>query len=368
VRQKLEIARALAREPSILLLDEPTSSLSSRDVGWLARRLDELRDRGTTVIFITHRMREVRRFCERLTVLRNGRHVQSVHVADISDEDVVRMVIGRSLAATFPPRRTSHRVAGDEPTLSVRGIRAKGKIHDVSLSLNTGEILGVAGLQGMGQNELFHCLFGLEPLDAGTIEVRGARVDLASPRDAIEAGVGISLVPEDRKTEALALNLSGLENISIPVINRFARFGWLNRSRERQSVERILERMQVHPRAAYQPCSSFSGGNQQKIAIAKWLLTGSRILLLFDPTRGIDVGTKQEIYALMREYADAGGAILFYSTDVLEIVNLSDRVAVMYSGQIHCQLVGEEINEESIMLAALGGPLAGVSNLETSPA
>jgi ribose transport system ATP-binding protein len=355
IRQKLEIARAIAREPKILLLDEPTSALSARDVEWLGRRIAELRARGTTVVLITHRTPEVRRFCDRLTILRNGRHVGSFAVPDISDEEVVRLVIGRSLAAVFPKRQSAPLDRHATPALSVRNMRIKGQLDDVSLDLWPGEILGVAGLQGMGQNELFHALFGLSPTDGGSIEVRGEPVDLGSPRDAIDARIGISLVPEDRKTEALALKLNGRENVSLPVIDRFARFGWLDLERERRAVDRILERVQVHPRALYRACSTFSGGNQQKMAIAKWLMAESRILLLFDPTRGVDIGTKHEIYLLMREFADAGGAILFYSTDVLEIVNLCDRVAVMYSGRKNAELSGDEIAEETIMRIALGG-------------
>ncbi len=353
IRQKLEIARALAREPKVLLLDEPTSALSARDVEWLGRRLQDLRKAGTTVVFITHRMLEVRSFCDRLTILRNGRHVGSFDAPEISDREVVKLVIGRSLSAVFPPRQAAP-VHGDVPALAVRDLRVKGKLNGASLAVWPGEILGVAGLQGMGQNELFYAIFGLTPIDGGSIEVRGQPVSLASPRDAIQAGIGISLVPEDRKTEALALKLSGRENASLPVIDRFARFGWLDLERERRCVDRVLERLQVHPRALYRPCASFSGGNQQKIAIAKWLLAESRILLLFDPTRGVDVGTKHEIYSLVRQFADAGGAVIFYSTDVMEITNLCDRVVVMYGGRLCAEQRGAEITEEAIMHAALG--------------
>jgi ribose transport system ATP-binding protein len=355
IRQKLEIARAIAHEPRILLLDEPTSALSARNVEWLGRRLAELRERGTTVVLITHRVPEVRRFCDRLTILRNGRHVGSFAPPEISDEEVVRLVIGRSLAAVFPNGQSAPPQRNGIPALSVRGMLIKGQLDEISLDLWPGEILGVAGLQGMGQNELFYALFGMTPTDGGSIEVCGEPVEFGSSRDAIDAGIGISLVPEDRKTEALALKLSGRENVSLPVIDRFARFGWLDLLRERRAADRILERVRVHPRAFYRACSTFSGGNQQKIAIAKWLLAESRILLLFDPTRGVDIGTKQEIYLLMREFVDIGGAILFYSTDVLEIVNLCDRVVVMHSGRKHAELLGGEIAEESIMRIALGG-------------
>ena len=353
LRQKLEIARAIAREPRILLLDEPTSALSVQDVEWLGRRIAELRARGATVLFITHRMLEVRRFCDRLSVLRNGCQVGTFAVDEISQDEVVRLVIGRSLAATFPPAPQPPQ-RRSPPALEVRGLTVRGRVEGVTFSLWPGEILGVAGLQGMGQSELFHALFGVVPADSGAIAVDGWPVIIASPRDAIEVRIGISLVPEERKTEALALNLSGLENVSLPTLDRFARLGWLDSETERRAVDRVLARVQVHPRALYRPCASFSGGNQQKIAIAKWLLAESRVLLLFDPTRGVDVGAKHEIYLLMREFADAGGAVLFYSTDVLEIVNLCSRVITIYNRRINAELAGEAVREEEIMRFALG--------------
>jgi ribose transport system ATP-binding protein len=368
IRQKLEIARAIAREPRILLLDEPTSALSARDVEWLARRIVELRERGTTVIFITHRMIEVRRFCDRLTIVRNGKHVGSFDQSAINDDEVVRLVIGRSLAAVFPKRQSTPPSHSETPVLAIDKLTIKGNLDKVSLSLWPGEILGIAGLQGMGQNDLFYSLFGVAPTDSGSIAVRGNPITLSSPRDAIDAGIGISLVPEDRKTEALALKLSGLENVSLPMIERFARFGWIDLDLERRSVDQVLERMQVHPRALYKPCSSFSGGNQQKIAIAKWLLAESSILLLFDPTRGVDVGTKHEIYMLMREFVESGGAILFYSTDVLEIVNLCDRVVVMYGGRVCSEQTGDSLTEESIMQAALGGVVSPLNRNDVAHA
>ena len=353
LRQKLEIARAIARESRILLLDEPTSALSAQDVEWLGRRIAELRACGTTVLFITHRIDEVRRFCDRLSILRNGRQIGSFATGDISHDEVVRLVIGRSLAAVFPPAPSppSRRRA---PALDARRLTVRGRLESVTFSLWSGEILGVAGLQGMGQRELFHALFGVAPADSGVIAVDGRPVVIASPRDAIDARIGISLVPEERKTEALAIKLSGLENVSLPTLDRFARFGWLDCEAERRAVDSVLARVGVHPRALYRPCASFSGGNQQKLAIAKWLLAESRVLLLFDPTRGVDVGAKREIYLLMREFADAGGAVLFYSTDVLEIVNLCSRVITLYDRRINAELTGEAVQEEQIMRFALG--------------
>ncbi len=352
-RQKIEIARALLRRPRILLLDEPTSSLSGRDIDWLAERIASLRSAAVTIVFITHRIREVRRFCDRLTVLRNGRTIGTADVAAASDDEVIRMIIGRSLASTFPARPTAPPAAGTA-ALGAESIATGGKLRDASFSLHPGEILGIAGLQGMGQQELFLACFGMAPLAAGRLLVDGRAVVLASPRDAIRSRIGISLVPEDRKTEGLFLRLSGRFNVSLPIVDRFAHFGVIDVARETEAVARALAEVEVDPRALYTPAGAFSGGNQQKLVIAKWLLAESRILLLFDPTRGVDVGTKHQIYLLMRAFADAGGAILFHSTEIPEIVNMCDRALVMYEGRTVCELAGGAIEEEAIMRAALG--------------
>ena len=215
-------------------------------------------------------------------------------------------------------------------------------------------MLGIAGLEGMGQRELFLTLFGMITPTAGTISVYGKPVALKSPRDALRADIGISLVPEERKTEALALEMTGRENVSLPVIDRFRRFGMIDTAAESAAVSRVLDLVQVDRRALHTACRVFSGGNQQKIVIAKWLLTENRILLMYDPTRGVDVGTKAEIYVMIRAYASAGGAVLFYSTDVPELVNLCDEVKVVYRGREAATLSGEALSESAVMRAALG--------------
>lgn len=358
VQQKIEIARAVFRHPRILLLDEPTSTLSGPDVEWLGRVIREAKGRGITTIFISHRLREVRAFCDSLTILRNGRHIATSAIGDLGDEEVIRMIIGRSLAHAFPPRPTDPARFGPE-VLSTSGLSAGERLKGVSLSLRQGEILGVAGLQGMGQLELFLACFGMVEITAGRIAVDGRPVVLTSPVDAVRADIGISLVPEDRKTEALFLKLNGQHNISLPVIDRFARGGLIDTAAERAAVRRILTAAGVQDRALWTRVGAFSGGNQQKIAIAKWLLAESRVLLLYDPTRGIDVGTKNELYELMRGFVAAGGSILFYSTEIPELVNLSDRVAVLYGGRVGAELQGDAISEAAIMTVALGGTLRG---------
>jgi ribose transport system ATP-binding protein len=354
VRQKIEIARVLLRKPRILLLDEPTSALTGRDIDWLARIVAAEKQNGTTVVFISHRMPEVRLFCDVISVLRNGRAVGSHDVNSVTDNEVVELIIGRSLTATFPGK--PWRQVEDRPVLSVAGLSA-GRLRDASFELRPGEIVGVAGLQGMGQLELFLALFGDIPATAGSIRVDGRRVALHAPSDAVAAGIGFALVPEDRKTEGLFLKLDGSGNTSLPVVGRFSRAGLIDRTSEQAAVAGALKRVQVDERALYTRAGAFSGGNQQKLVLAKWILAGSRVLLLFDPTRGVDVGTKHEIYVLINDYARAGGAVLLHSTEVEEVINLSHRVLVMYGGRVVREIggAGGEISENAIMHAALGG-------------
>ena len=356
IQQKIEIARALFRKPRILLLDEPTSTLTGRDVEWLGGIIEQLRAKGVTTVFISHRLREVRAFCDTMTVLRNGMHIATGPVASYPDDEVIRMIAGRALSHAFP-RREDQRVFGPE-VLAAERISTSGKLRDASFSLHSGEILGVAGLQGMGQLDLFLACFGMADLTAGRLRVDGHPIVITSPTDAVRANIGISLVPEDRKTEALSLTLSGKHNASLPVIDRFTRGPLIDGVRETVAVEAIFERVDVDRRALWTRVGAFSGGNQQKIAIAKWLLAESCVLLLFDPTRGIDVGTKNELYRLIRAYADAGGAVLFHSTEIPELVYLCDRTLVCYGGRVVCEIPAEQLSEEEILRAALGGDAA----------
>jgi ribose transport system ATP-binding protein len=354
-RQKIEIARAVSRKPRIILLDEPTAALLSNDVEWLGGLIEQMKSAGTTIIFISHRMQEVRDFCESLTILRNGRNVASAKVDDISDDEVFELMIGRSVAAAFPPRPALPAVpeAAEDIALSVRGL-ATPAVRTVSFDLGRGRILGLGGLHGMGQRELFLALFGAAEITAGEIKVNGTPVELRSPADAIRAEIGISLVPEDRKTEGLFLELDGSRNVSLPSQRRFERAGLIDVAAENAAVRDVFRLLQVPLRALWLPVKQLSGGNQQKIVIAKWLLARSKILLLYDPTRGVDVGTKAEIYRLAREFVTAGGSILFYSTDISELVNLCDDVLVIYRGTIAASLHGDEISDARIMRAAVG--------------
>lgn len=355
MRQKIEIARALYRKPSILLLDEPTSALSGEDVDWLGQIIAGAKSRGITVLFISHRMPEVRAFCDTMTILRNGKAVQSARVEDVSDGEVVEMIIGRSVENTFPPRRPARDRTGQAPVLSTKNLSAGYKLRQLDLSLHGGEILGVAGLQGMGQDSLFSALFGEENLHEGQIELDGMPLHLRNPADALDPAIGIGLVPEDRKTQGLFLKLTGRTNATLPVLSRFHRGPLLDSGAEARAAAGAFEAVDVDERAHYLPAGAFSGGNQQKIVIAKWLVAQSRILLLFDPTRGIDVGTKGQLYTLLREFADAGGSVLFHSTEIPELVHMCDRVGVLYEGRLTRWFEGDALTENAVLEAMLGG-------------
>lgn len=351
IQQKIEIARALYRKPKILLLDEPTSTLSSPDVVWLGDVIAELKKNGVTVIFISHRMREVRDFCDDLSILRNGCHVATRPVDAYSDDEVVELIVGRSISQVYPAKQIPD--TDEKPVLEMNDV-CVGKIENINFHLHKGEILGVAALQGMGQLDVFETCFGIQQPVTGTLLLDGQKVSLFSPQDAVRPNIAIGFVPEDRKTEGLLLNQSGLKNASLPVLSEFRKRGVLREREEQQAAMAIFDQIDLDRRALWMDASSFSGGNQQKIVIAKWLLARSRILLLFDPTRGIDVGTKHELYQLIADFALSGGAVLFYSTEIPEVVNLSHRVHVMYQGRICKTLEGGEITETNIMRFAMG--------------
>ncbi len=353
LRQKVEIAKAVARRPQILLLDESTSTLSGKDVQWVGDVISRLEAEGVTILFISHRLQEAREFCESLTILRNGANVGDFRFDKINDNEIVSLIIGRSLGRAYPPRSETRIPTQEAPVLCLKNLSTANGLEQVSLSLRRSEILGVAALQGMGQSELFLSLFGMGRTTRGQIELDGRSTVLSSPIDAIRKG--IAYVPEDRKNGGLFLNLSVGTNVSIPVIKRFRRLGWMiDRKKENQAVTSVLKSIGFDPNTSYRPCTSFSGGNQQKITIAKWLMAESRVLLMFDPTRGVDIGAKSEIYLLMQRFKSNGGAILFYSSEIPELVNLCDRVIVLYRGRVTQEFLSEKLSEDLLIAAAMG--------------
>jgi ribose transport system ATP-binding protein len=348
-RQIVEIAKGLAKAPRILILDEATSALPARETEWLLGLTRQLATEGRLVIFISHRMGEVRAIADRLTIFRNGATVGSHEAAGISDDEIVTQMIGRPLGRLYPERRDT---ATEKVALRVSNLSCGTRLTAASFSLHEGEVLGVGGLQGHGQRELFQALFGASRA-SGRVELWGKIAQIDSPRRALTGRDGIALVPEDRRGQGLLLAKSLRENLTLSVIRRFSDRGLLNRSREAALVKHMVDFLRIKADTPEQLAGTLSGGNQQKVIFGKMLLTEARILLLYDPTRGVDVGTKGEIFQLMRDLAAKGYAILFYSSDLPELVHVADRVMVMRSGRIAVTLEGAHISEAAILRAAV---------------
>ena len=351
-RQMVEIAKALARQPRILILDEATSALTAADVTKIYAVLKRLRAEGLALLYISHRMHEITELADECTVFCNGRSVASYAAGTKTDNEVVELMIGREYSGVFPTR--TPRTASDATArLELRRLCWTDKLNDISLQLHAGEVIGLGGLDGQGQRELLLALFGVLRGTTGQVLVDGKPVDITGPSVAKRAEIGMALIPEDRKTEGLMLPMSVRENLSFAALGRLSRWGVVDAAAERGAVERIVRLLAVRTDGIDLPAGSLSGGNQQKLVIGKWLMMAPRIILLNDPTRGIDVGTKQEIYTLLRELAEAGAAILFYSTDYDELVGCCDRVLVMYDGAIKRELVGAQITERALVSSAL---------------
>jgi ribose transport system ATP-binding protein len=348
-RQIVEITSAFMREPQILLLDEPTSALAENDVEWLFGLVRQLRDTGGCVVFTSHRWAEVSALADQITILRNGANVATRPSFD--QNEAVTLMTGRTIDRMYPDRP---QVADDAPVVLQAEQLSGAGLRGVSFELRRGEILGVGGLAGQGQAELFLTLFGARKLSRGQISVGGERVRLRKPSDAIEHGLGIALVPEDRKTEGLMLPMSVNDNLTVAVLDRIAQAGVINRRRERRLVGGVVDRLQIRTRnPGLQAVGTLSGGNQQKVLIGRWLLAEPDVLLLFDITRGVDVGTKHDVYQLVVNLAAEGKALLYYSSETEEIAQLAHRVAVMREGRIVSELVGASTTAEAIVAASL---------------
>jgi ribose transport system ATP-binding protein len=350
-RQLVEITKAVGKQPQLLILDEGTSALGASEVKQIFAILRRLREQGCSVAYISHRMEEIQTICDRATVFRDGRHVATFQIGSKSHDQIVGMMIGRELVEVFPPRPA--RSAPREPLLEAQGLSWEGRLRDISFTLEAGEILGLSGLEGQGQGDLLFALFGAYAGVHGSVRLGGQPVRIHSPRDAMRVGIGMALIPEDRKNEGLILPMNVRENVTLPTLGAAARAGVLNPAVEQTRARSMIQRLSIKTESTETPTRFLSGGNQQKVAIAKWLLSQARVYLLYDPTRGIDVATKQEIYALMRGLADAGMGLLFFSTDLSEIVNMCDRALVMYEGQVIKELSGADLTETNLVSAAL---------------
>jgi ribose transport system ATP-binding protein len=351
-RQMVEIAKALARKPRILILDEATSALTAADVTKVYGVLKRLRTEGLSLVYISHRMHEITELADECTVFCNGRSVASFAAGTKTDNEIVELMIGREYNAAFPAR-TARASSNAAPLLEVRHLGWTDRLTDISLRLAAGEVIGLGGLDGQGQRELLLALFGVLLGTTGEVLIDGRPVAITGPHAAKCKEVGMALIPEDRKTEGLMLPMSVRDNLSFAALDALSRWGLIDKAAERDAVARIVRLLAIRTDGTALPAGSLSGGNQQKLVIGKWLMMAPRILLLNDPTRGIDVGTKQEMYQLLRQLADAGAAILFYSTDYDELVGCCDRVLVMYDGAIKRELIGAEITERALVSSAL---------------
>ncbi|TPI26555.1 sugar ABC transporter ATP-binding protein [Mesorhizobium sp. B3-1-6] len=350
-RQMVEIAKALARKPRILILDEATSALTAADVAKVFEVLKRLRSEGLALLYISHRMNEIAELADHCTVFRNGRNVASYPAGSKSDNEVVELMIGREYSHIFPPKPVS--AAAATPVLEARNLSWADRLDNISLSVRAGEVVGLGGLDGQGQRELLLAFFGVLRGLRGDVLIDGKPASISSPRAASDDRVGMALIPEDRKTEGLMLPMTVRENLSFAALDRLAKGGIIDRAAEQRLIDDMVGLLAIKTAGLDIPVGALSGGNQQKVVIAKWLMRQPRIILLNDPTRGIDVGTKQEIYQLMRKLADAGAAILFYSTDYDELIGCCDRVLVLYDGSVKRELVGTEITEHALIAGAL---------------
>nr|WP_306269442.1 sugar ABC transporter ATP-binding protein [Pararhizobium sp. IMCC3301] len=348
-RQRIEIARALSHATKLLILDEPTAALP--DPAWLFDQIRRLTANGVSVMYISHRLGEVREICQRATVLRNGATIDTVDLKGVSDDAIFAMMVGQKPDRVFGQVRHQR---DDAPVVLETKELVAGKAKSVNLSLRTGEIVGLAALEGQGQQDLFRALGGVIRHSAGQILVDGKPVSFTSPRQALAADRGIAFVPEERKSEGIFPQLSAASNIALAKLEKAARFGLVLSALEQQAATDAARKVSLSERYMSFAVGSLSGGNQQKVLLARALMTGSKTLVLFDPARGVDVGTKQAIYAMMRDFVATGGAILFYSSELSELVNLSSRCLVMYDGRIVANVPHSEISEETLLAAAHG--------------
>lgn len=350
-QQMVQIARALANKCHILIMDEPTASLSHRETESLLEYIRFLRERGTTILYISHRIKEVLEIADRIAVLRDGKLI-TVLKREEADEDILtRSMIGRSLQEAFQPNQEHTR--SPDIVLEGRGLTSQGLFEDVSFALHRGEILGFAGLVGAGRSEVFGSIFGFHQLERGEIFVEGKRVTIKSPLDAIRLGIGY--VPEERKRQGLFLLMNVMHNISMPFLRRFRRMGVIKTRDEQNETARLSQQLNVKTPSLGQRVEYLSGGNQQKVILARWIGSGARILILDEPTRGIDVNAKSEIHHLIAELAASGNSIVVISSELQELLMIADRIIVMREGRVVGEVEHSEATEEKILRLAMWG-------------
>jgi ribose transport system ATP-binding protein len=348
-QQMVEIAKATSRKSQIIVMDEPSATLTEHELQSLFALIRQLKAEGVSLVYISHRLEEVFEVCDRATILRDGHWIATEDVKDLNRETIIRLMVGRELKEAIP--KVS--VEPGPPALAVKHLNRAGVLHDLSFTVRKGEILGIAGLVGAGRTETARALFGADPIDSGTIELFGEPVKIRSPQDAIRHGIG--LVTEDRKQQGLVLGMAVRENNTLAHLDALSTLGFIRRREERQVAEKYRADLGIKTPTIEQTVQNLSGGNQQKLVLAKWLFTGSKVLIFDEPTRGIDVGAKSEIYKLMNELAAQGVAIIMISSELPEVLGMSDRILVMHEGRIAGELSRAEATQEKIMHLATGG-------------
>ena len=354
-QQMVEIAKALSVQAKVIIMDEPSSTLGKEEVRVLFDIIQGLKEQGLAVIFITHRLEEVFEIADRAIVFRDGRRVGEVKVAEATADQIIGLMVGRALDRSHMHER---KVATQEVVLEVRNLNRKNALRDINFELHRGEILGLAGLVGAGRTETARAIFGADRVDTGEIYIDGKLVKITSPDSAVK--VGLALVPEGRQTQGLVLIQTVERNIALPNLDALSRNNFVNRGSMRQLVQKYVDKLKIHTPSLEQRVLNLSGGNQQKVVLAKWLASDPKVLILDEPTRGIDVGTKAEVYAIMNDLVQQGIGIIMISSEMPEILALSDRILVMYEGRITGELTRAEATQERIMTLASGQVLETV--------
>ncbi|WP_073199297.1 sugar ABC transporter ATP-binding protein [Gracilibacillus kekensis] len=349
-QQMIEIIKAVSFNSEIIVMDEPTSSLTDKEVDFLFKTIKQLKEQNVGIVYISHRMNELFEVTDRITVMRDGEYIDTVNTNETTNNELISMMVGRDMNQMY--ERTYVKKSG-QTILSVQGLTRKGVINDVSFSLEKGEILGFSGLVGAGRSEVMKCIFGIDEYDEGEIFVNGKKVNINVPNDAISHG--IAYVPENRKEEGLFLIKPVDYNITIKILHQFMSMFQVNKRYEDEQADYYIKELSIKTPNKDQIVNNLSGGNQQKVLFSKWLATKPNILILDEPTRGVDVGAKSEIYTIMNQLVEEGVSIIMVSSELPEIINMSDRVAVMYKGSIQKVLEKEAMDQETIMYYATGG-------------
>ena len=350
-QQMVEICKALMVDAKVIIMDEPTAALTESETEGLFKVIESLRKKGVSIVYISHRMEEIFQLCDRITILRDGSYIDTKEIKDITMDDVVQMMIGREIGERFPKRDAK---IGEE-VLKVEGLSSGKLFKDVSFSVRAGEVLGVAGLMGAGRTEIMQAIFGSLKKDVGKIYIDGKEVHIKNPRQAIAAGIGF--VTEDRKTEGLLLEKSIAENIEIANLGKVSDKGILKREKQQSIVKKGIDEFRIKCFGPWHECSNLSGGNQQKVVLAKWVYTDPKILILDEPTRGVDIGAKKEIYDVINDLAARGVAVIMVSSELPEVLGMSDRIMVVREGEVSGIIDGKEADQAKVMTLATGGSL-----------